>query len=150
MSIWYSVKVKYFKPNSDGLSKSVTENYLVDAMSYTEAEARIMMEMEGISEFTILTISKTNINEVVLPGKDGEAWFKSKVTYSVQEEDSEKEKKVTSWILISAISVKDAHERLEDWLRGMAIPCQIPEVKETKYMDVYPHIAGIKPGLKRI
>lgn len=150
MAIWFSCKIKYFKPNSEGLSKSVTENYLIDAMSYTEAESRIMMEMEGISEFTIQSISKTNINDVVLPGKDGEVWFKAKVTYAVQDEDSEKEKKVTSYILISASSVKDAYERLEDWLRGMTIPYQIPKVEETNFMDVYPHIAGLKGGMRRV
>ena len=150
MAIWFSCKIKYFKPNNEGLSKSVTETYLIDAMSYTEAESRIMLEMEGISEFTIQSITKTNINDVVLPGKEGEVWFKSKVTYAVQDEDSEKEKKVTSYILISATSVKDAYERLEDWLRGMTIPYQIPKVEETTFMDVYPHIAGMKPGMKRV
>ena len=150
MAEWYNCKIKYFKPCGDGPVKKVTENYLVDAMSYTEAESRIIMEMEGISEFSIQSITKTNINDVVLPGKDGESWFKTKVTYVVQDEDSEKEKKVTTYSLISATSAKDAYERTEEWLKSMTIPFEIPKVEETNLIDVYPHLAGFKTGMTKV
>ena len=106
--------------------------------------------MEGSSDFSIQTITKTNINDVIHPVKDGESWFKTKVTYVVQEEDSEKEKKVTSYGLISATSAKDAYERTEEWLKSMTIPFQIPKVEETNLIDVYPHLAGFKTGMTKV
>ncbi len=140
MKIWYSCKVKYGKQNDEGIMKQVTEPFLVDAMSYTEAESRIYSAMEiNISgEFSVHSITKTNISEVI-NYDDSDYWYKSKVTYSTVDGDSEKEVKINTYFLVSAENVKQAFERVENNLSSMLVPFEIPSIALTNIIEVYPY-----------
>ena len=140
MKIWYSCKVKYGKQNDEGIMKQVTEPFLVDAMSYTEAESRIYAAMErNISgEFSVHSITKTNISEVI-NYDDSDYWYKSKVTYSTVDGDSDKEVKINTYFLVSAENVKQAFERVEDNLSSMLVPFEIPSIALTNIIEVYPY-----------
>ena len=139
MKIWYSCKVKFSRETEDGFLKQVTENYLVDAISYTEAETRIygLMEQNVHGEFSVTNISKTNLSEVI-NYEDEEAWFKCKVTYSTVDGDKGKEVKVTTYFLVAAAHVKQAYERVEDNLSSMLVPFDIPSINLTNFVEVYP------------
>ena len=139
MKIWYSCKVKFSKETEDGFLKQVTENYLVDAISYTEAESRIygIMEQNVFGEFSVASISKTNLSEVI-NYEDEEGWYKCKVTYSTVDGDKGKEVKVTTYFLVSAANVKQAFERVEDNLSSMLVPFEIPAINLTNFIEVYP------------
>ena len=62
MANWFEVKIKYAKISEQGIERMVSEPYLVDAMSFTEAEARICKEMEAFlgGEFQVVNIKRAN------------------------------------------------------------------------------------------
>ena len=47
VSKYYEVKIQYQKMLEDGKGKKVTEQYVVEALSFTEAESRITEEMSA-------------------------------------------------------------------------------------------------------
>lgn len=150
MPEWFQTRVKYQKQMPNGLVQRVSEQYLVNAMSFTEAEARIIMEVQGGQrEITMAAVAKSNITEVV-PYGDTEKWHKCKVTYVVTDEDAEKEKKVTTYLLVNAEDVKEAYDRTQEHLKDMLVPFQIPKIEESPIVEVYGFLAGFRSGLKRV
>ncbi|MFT5750398.1 MAG: hypothetical protein ACI93S_001679 [Ancylomarina sp.] len=136
---WFECKVKYVKIDENGKEKKVTEPYLVDAVSFTEAEARIHTELEKMihSDFMVTTISKSNISEL-FPNENGDRWFKAKTFFVTVDEESGKEKKSNNYMLVQANNVKDAYEFLTEGLSDMIVPFEIPSVTESPIMDVFP------------
>jgi Domain of unknown function (DUF4494) len=150
MPEWFHTKVKFLKQNENGLIKAVTEQYLVDALSFTEAEARVQQEVsEGQREVTLVSVARSNIREVVVYG-DTDLWFKVKVTYVVNDEESEKNKKVTLYLLVNANDVQEAYERTQEHLKEMLVPFQIPKVEETPINEVYEHVAGLRSSMRKL
>jgi hypothetical protein len=140
MNNWFECKVKYVKVDEvSGKEKKVSEPYLVDAMSFTEAEARIHKELEQMisGEFTVTNISKSNITELY-PNDNGDRWFKAKVAFIDVDEASGKEKKSNNYMLAQANNVKQAYEFLEESLSDMLVPYEIPAISESPIMDIFP------------
>lgn len=139
MNSWYTVKVKYTKQLDDGRLKRVNEPYLVDAVSFTEAEARIYEELAAYirGDFAISGISKVEFADI-FHYDDADDWYKCKVSYISVDADSGKEKKVVQNFLISAHSVKEACQRLEESLSGMMVSYDIPSVMLSPIIDIFP------------
>lgn len=137
MKTWFLCKVKYQKEDGNGRLKSVTEPYLVDAVSFTEAETRIYEEMgERIrGEFIITGISKTKIVDV-FHYEDADIWHKCKVTYYVAEENG-KEKKIVNQFIVTADNAKDAYDRIYESLGNMLVSFRVPEVVESPIVEVF-------------
>ena len=76
MNTWFECKVKYEKMGEDGKEKMVSEPYLIDAVSFTDAESRMHKEMEHYitGDFFVSTIKMANYSEL-LPKEDGDLWF---------------------------------------------------------------------------
>ncbi|WP_109830108.1 DUF4494 domain-containing protein [Reichenbachiella versicolor] len=140
MATWYSCKVKYEKENDEGVRKLTTDNFLVDAMTYTEAESRIYeaMERDVFGEFTVSNISKTNIGELV-QFEPADWWYKCKVSYSTVAENTEKEIKINTYYLVNAEDVKDAYTKVGEALDSMLVPFEIPSIVKTNIEEVYPY-----------
>ena len=140
MRTWFEARVKYAKENEQGLLKSVAEKYLLDAVSFTEAETVIYKEIgERVrGDFQVTHISKSNIVDV-FDYSDGNPWFKAKVQYIIADADSGKEKKVTQHMPVTAVSVPQAHERIQESLKNMLVSFQVPDVVETKILEVFPY-----------
>ncbi len=136
---WFECKVKYVKMDENGKEKKVTEPYLVDAVSFTEAETRIHIELEKMihSDFVVTNISKSNISEL-FPNENGDRWFKAKTSFVNLDEASGKEKKSNNYMLVEANNVKDAYEYLTEGLSDMLVPFEIPSIAESPIMDVFP------------
>ena len=139
MKTWYTCKIRHTKETDDGFLKQVTEAFLVDAVSYTEAEARIneIAARDISGEFAVTNISKTNIAEVI-PDEEAFTWFKCKVVYSTVDGDSEKEVKINTYMLIAALHVKQAFEKIEEHFKGLVVPYEIPSITQTNIIEVYP------------
>jgi hypothetical protein len=140
MNNWFECKVKYVKVDEiSGKEKKASEPYLVDAMSFTEAEARIHKELEQMisGEFNVTNISKSNITELY-PNDNGDRWFKAKVAFIDVDEASGKEKKSNNYMLAQANNVKQAYEFLEESLSDMLVPYEIPAISESPIMDIFP------------
>lgn len=140
MRTWFICKAKYQKENEQGQIKNVTEPYLVDAFSYTEAESRIYEVLENMisGDFLIAQITKSNISDVFyFEGFD--LWFKGKIIYHVTDGDSGKEKKVTNYMFVSAENVKDAYDKLEESLQNMMVSYNITSISESPVLEVFPY-----------
>ena len=140
MKIWYTCKIKHNKELEDGMVKQVTDTFLLDAVSYTDAESRVyeICERDIRGEFTVTQITKTNIAEVI-NHEDSEKWFKSKVVYATVDGDSDKEVKINTYILVSAETAKQAYERIEEHLNSMLVPYDIPAISLTNMLEVFPY-----------
>ncbi|PSL01467.1 DUF4494 domain-containing protein [Cecembia rubra] len=140
MRIWFLCKVKYAKENEQGLLKNVSEQYLVDAVSFTEAEARIydMLGSTIRGDFQVTNISKSNFVDV-FPYDDIDIWHKCKITYVVADADSGKEKKVTQYMLVTAHDVKEAYDRIHESLSNMLVTFRVPDITESPIVEVFPY-----------
>jgi hypothetical protein len=140
MRTWFLCRVKYAKENEQGLLKNVSEQYLVDAVSFTEAEARIydMLGSTIRGDFQVTNISKSNFVDV-FPYDDIDIWHKCKITYVVADADSGKEKKVTQYMLVTAHDVKEAYERIHESLNNMLVTFRVPDVTESPIVEVFPY-----------
>lgn len=141
---WFEAKVKYVKVNEEGREKKVNEAYLLDAMSYTEAESRILHEMESMiqGDYYISNLKKSNITEVV-PSEDenDDRWYKAKVSIIDADEVSGKEKASAQYYLVAAANINRALENLEKSLSTFVVPYQIESLADTQFMDVFPYFS---------
>ena len=139
MNNWFTIKVKYTKQLDNGSLKRVSEPYLVAAMTFTDAEARIYDELGSVvrGEFVVTIISRTEIHEI-FAYDDADVWYKAKVKYDNFDADSERAKKVTPIFLVSAHSVKEAYERLQESLKGLMVDFEIPSVVVSPIVDIFP------------
>lgn len=141
MNSWFTVKVKYTKQLDNGTFKRVSEPYLLAAMTFTDAEARIYEELGSLirGEFIVTGISRTDIHDI-FHYEDSDVWFKCKISYESEADGGEdsKAKKVTQNFLVSAHSVKEAYERLKESLGGLMIDFQIPMISVSPIVDIFP------------
>lgn len=124
------------------MNKKVTEPYLVDALSFTEAEARIIEEMMPFisGEFTVSDIKRANYSEL-FPSEEEAAdrWFKCKLFFITLDDKSGAEKKTSTYVLVQASDLRDAVKKLDEGMKGTMADYQIASVSETAIMDVYPY-----------
>ncbi len=142
MHTWFECKVRYDKTLETGIQKKVTEPYLVDALSFTEAEARIIKEITPFinGEFEIANIKKAKINEMFFD-EEGDRWYKCKVNFITLDEKSGMEKKTPSNMLVQAINLNRALETLTKGMLGTLADYDVATIAETPIMDVYPYEA---------
>lgn len=135
----FECKVKYEKiDEQSGKEKKVSETYLIDAVSFTEAESRIYKEMEMMirGEFMVTNIRKANYTEI-FNKSDGDRFFKSKVSFASIDEKSGKEKKVSNQILVLANDVKDAYDKIIAGMGGMTVDFEINAIMESPILDFF-------------
>lgn len=142
MNSWHTIKVKYTKQFTDGTLKRVTEPYLVNSISFTDAEARIHQEVGEFvrGEFMVTSISKTDFADI-FHYDDAEVWYKCKVAYVSEDLDSGKEKKVNNNFLVTAHNVKEAYERIEESLKGLMVSYEISVIQTTPIVEIFPYEA---------
>ena len=142
---WFECKIKYQKQQEDGTQKKVTEQYAVNALSFTEAEKRIMEEMSSYisGAFEVSDIKKARYKEVVFDDADSsDKWYKVKVQYITLDERTAKEKITNVYYLVNASTSKVALNNTIEYLgQGMA-DYKIASVVETKIFDVYEYGAN--------
>lgn len=145
MRNWFSCKASYEKMQEDGSQKKVSEEYLVDALSFTEAEARIIYELSSMvrGEFQITKISKSRIAELH-DFPDGDAWYLCKVAIIMYDERTNKEKKSVSQMLIMASDVKDAYDKANQKMTGSMADYTIPSISISPILDVFEYDPNIK------
>ena len=146
---WFECKIRYEKTLENGMVKKVTEPYLVDALSFTEAEARIIEEMKPFisGEFTVSDIKRANYSELFFSDEEAaDRWFKSKLLFITLDEKSGNEKKVASNVLIQAADLRDAVKKLDEGMKGSMADYEIASMAETPIMDVYRY--EVEPDVK--
>ncbi|MCC8132759.1 MAG: DUF4494 domain-containing protein [Tannerellaceae bacterium] len=143
MHNWFECKVSYEKMMENGMQKKVTEPYLVDALSFTEAEARIIEEIRPYisGEFTIADIKRARLSELFF-NETGDRFFRIKVYFISLDEKSGAEKKTAASMLAQASTLKEAIAVLEEGMKGTLADYTIASVTETPLMDVFPFSTG--------
>lgn len=139
MALWFECRVRFDKMMENGSVKRVTEPYLVDALSFTEAEARIIQEIRPFisGDFTIPAIKKTNIAEI-FPDDTADKWWLVKYNLITIDEKSAKERKTAVCVMVQADSQQGATDAFNKGMKGTMADFEIEKVAETKIMDVYP------------
>jgi hypothetical protein len=150
MNTWFECKVKYQKIGADGKEKMVTENYLIDAISFTEAETRINKELEPYisGDFVVTNIKMANFAELI-PSDYGDRWFKCKVTFISLDEEKGIERRANSYMLVQANNVKEAYDSLLKALGDTMSTFEIPSVQESPLMDVFTYFEDALENKKK-
>lgn len=174
--ILYECGVRFDKMMENGMVKKVTELYLVDALTFTEAEARIISEVTPFisGEFDVVTIKRTKYSEIVFDGYNlnsktdaqvqkltransraselADKWFDGKINFILVDEKTGKEKKQDVHYIINAGSINAAHNTLVYHMKGTMADYEIVKLDETRIMDVYVYSAdGTKSvGVKSV
>lgn len=140
MHSWFECKIRFEKTMENGMVKKVTEPYLVDALSFTEAEARIIEEVAPFisGEYTVSDIKRANFSEVMFAEQESaDRWFKCKLNFITLDEKSGNEKKTSTNVLVQAEDLRDAVKKLDQGMKGSMADYIISSMAETAIMDVY-------------
>lgn len=146
---WFTTKVKYQKTQDDGTEKVSSETYIVDALSFTEAEGRITDEcsMYCTGEFQITGISKASYNEVFFSDNDDDdKWYKAKLSFITFDEEKQKEKRSNVNYLVQAKSLARALRYVDEMMGKTQVDYDTVSISDTPIMDVFEHVA---PGQKK-
>ncbi|WP_028912436.1 DUF4494 domain-containing protein [Prevotella sp. MA2016] len=139
-AMWFECKIRYEKVTEDGLQKKVNESYVVDALSFSEAETRITEEMSSYisGEFEVADIKKAAYKEVFFTDDNiADKWYKAKLQFITIDEKTEKEKRSTVNYLVQAGSMNGAMKNIDEVMGGTMIDYVVSSVAETTLMDVY-------------
>ncbi|MCX6216546.1 DUF4494 domain-containing protein [Spirosoma sp.] len=148
MPTWFLGSIRYQQPVDDSnvgtrneefiKQKTVTETYLVDAVSYTDAEARLYQEIAANTpDFEISGISRMKLADIFSIDGAGETWYKVKALFITDDEKTGKQKKTPSLMLVNGENPKQAYERVEASLKSALDPFEITDVNTTKILEIF-------------
>lgn len=139
-SDYFEVKFQYEKTQEDGMQKKITEQYTVDALSFTEAEKRIIEEMKVYvsGETFIKSITRAPYGEIFFDDRESsDKFYKAKLDFISIDEKTEKENKSTVTYLVQASNLDEAKKNIMDVMDGTMVDYDIQSIAETKIMDVF-------------
>lgn len=139
MALWFECKVRYERIVENAGVKKVNEPYLVDALSFTEAEARIIEEITPFisGDYSISAVKKTKISEIFFDNT-GDKYYQVKVNFISFDEKSGAEKKTSNLMLVQASDFENALKRFNEGMKGTMADYEIAAIVETPIMDVFP------------
>ena len=135
---WFECKIRYEKTVEDGTQKPVTEMYVVDALSFSEAEERITEEVSAYvsGSFDVKDIKKAAFGEIFFSDdSNADRWFKTKLQFIILDEKSGKEKKSSVNFLVQAGTFREALSNIEEGMKGTMQDYVISSINETTIMD---------------
>lgn len=145
---WFESRIKYVKVGEDGKEKRIVESYLLDALTYTEAEGRMALVLESMGQnaYEIASLKKSNISEVV-ESNDGndDKWYKARIAIIDADQVSGKEKSSYHYFLVAAASIDRALANLQKSLSTYVVPYEIVSLSDTNFMDVLPYFPSETP-----
>ena len=139
-SIWFECKVRYEKTGDDGMPRKVTETYVVDALSFSEAESRILEEMgKSVSgELEVCDLKIAQYKEIFFADNDlADKWYKAKLAFITIDEKTDKEKKTSVFYLVNAGNINSALKNVDELMGSTMIDYQTCNLTKTHIMDVF-------------
>ena len=138
---WFEAKIQYEKVMKDGLQKKVVELYVVNALSYAEAENRIIEEMSAYisGEFEVKDLKKAPYKEIFFDDQDPQAdrYYKAKLEFITIDEKTEKEKRSRVTYLVQASDLHRAMKNVDEVMSGTMIDYEACCIDDTKIIDVF-------------
>lgn len=144
MALYFECKVRYEKMGENGLVKKVNEPYLVDALTFTEAEARVTEEVKPFisGDFDVAAAKKTKIAEIFWANIDiADRFYLVKANFITIDEKSAQEKKTATLILVQASDFHGALKRFEEGMKDTMADYEIAAISETPIVDVFNYVA---------
>lgn len=141
---WFETKIRYDKMQENGMVKPVTEQYVVDALSFAEAENTIIEEMSAYisGEFKITGIAPAAYHEIFFSERENDdRWYKAKLQFITLDEKTEKEKRSNVIYLVQAGTFEGAVKNIQEVMGSTAIDYVVASMTETHIMDVFEHKA---------
>lgn len=138
MAQWIKTSVRFDKTMENGAIKRVTEPYLVDALSFTEAEARIIEEVTPFisGEFTVSAVKKSKVSEIFWD-ETGDRWYQVKSAFITINEKTGAEKRSTVVFMVQASDFKSAYDNFMQGMKGTVADFDIISITETAIMGVF-------------
>lgn len=138
MAQWIKTSVRFDKTMENGAIKRVTEPYLVDALSFTEAEARIIEEVTPFisGEFTVSAVKKSKVSEIFWD-ESGDRWYQVKAAFITINEKTGAENRSKTVFLVRASDFKSAYDNFMQGMKGTMADFEIIGITETAIMDVF-------------
>ena len=139
-AIWFECKIRYEKTMEDGLLKKVNEVYVIDALSFSEAEERITKEMSSYisGEFKIVDMKIAPYREVFFADDNlAGQWFKAKLSFITIDERGDKEKRTSVLYLVNAGNINHAIKNIGEVMSGTMIDYVTTSISATKIFDVF-------------
>ena len=139
-SSWFECAVSYEKVQENGTQKKITEKYVVEAFSFTEAEKQIIDELKNYvsGELTVKGIVPAQYNEIFFSDADSDDyWFKVKVKFITLDERSHKEKCTNVVYLVQGSDISSAKAYIENILSGSMLDFDLCGISKTKILDVF-------------
>lgn len=137
---WYECSARYEKTLENGMTKFVSEPYLVEACSFTEAEKRFIEEITPFmsGDFEVKAVKKCKIAEMFPTDEnDADKWYKAKLSFITLDEKNGVEKRTTNFMMVQASDFRDALKRLDEGMKGAMADYEITSITETKIMEVF-------------
>ena len=150
---WFECKIKYEKTLEDGKVQKVTEPYLVDAINFTDAEKRIIEEIQPFmtGAFEVSDIKRVRYSELFEdPRDEADRFYKAKVLFITLDEKSGAEKKTANHMLIQAGTLREALNRLEEGMETTMIDYTVASIQETSLIDVFHYKEAVSEGFKAV
>lgn len=139
-AMWFECKIRYEKIMEDGTPKKVNEVYVIDALSFSEAEERIMEEMSSYisGEIELVDVKIAPYKEIFFADNNlADRWFKAKVVYITIDERTQREKRMPVMVLVNAGNINSAIKNTDEVMDGTMIDYAITAIQETKIFDVF-------------
>ena len=135
----FEVGVRMERTLESGKVAKVVEQFVVDALSFTEAETRIISEVGAYgTDIEVLTMKRSRCAELIGDGSK-EKWFRAKVNYITIDEKTDKEKKIPNYFFVNAETITDAKKAVDDFFKETLIDYSIATLDETKVLEVFRH-----------
>lgn len=146
MANWFECKVRYDKMMENGLVKKVNEPYLIDALSFTEAEARIIKEQTPFisGDFSVSTVKRTKISEI-FRDETADRWYLAKCAFITIDEKTGAERRSVSQMLVAGSDFRSAFDLFMESMKGTLGDFELVSLAETPIMDVYDAELGTLP-----
>ena len=141
-SNWFEVKLRYDKVHEDGYEKKVTESYVVEALSFGEAEKTAIEFLGGYvsGEIQVVNINPMKFHEVFFNEQEScDRYYKVILQFITIDEKTEREKHTQVYYLVQASSFDNCKDSIRTIMDGTMIDYQIASVSETKVIDVIEH-----------
>lgn len=134
---FFESKVRHEAVLEDGTQAKVVECYAIDAMSFTECEARVseFMAASVSGEFEVLTEGRAPYTDILLDDESCK-FYKVKADFITINEKTNKEKKTKYVVLVEAASVEGARKQFDEFMKGSMVDYVITAVSESSVMDI--------------
>lgn len=145
MNVWYECRIRYQKTAESGKEKKVSEIFLVDALSFTEAESRIIEETRPFAggEMKVTAIRLANVTELFASDEaEDDKWYRVKAAFITLDEKSGKERRSSWYAMVQASTTERAEKHFHRRMEGTLGDYRVESITETAIMDVYPYAPG--------